>query len=167
MKNLSIILLVVITFSSNHLIAQSRYQALLNKQKETQDLLNSATVKLNDCLDEAANAKAQMAALMEQNAFLKKQSEGFHTTIHGFTQLASKGPENLEKTLESLSESNVEFNKLRKAIKRRDYESKARNIIVINAEHALELYEQYYLVLNNLSPKEKSKVLNQIKTQFY
>ena len=62
---------------------------------------------------------------------------------------------------------NKKIIKLREAAKRNDSESKARNIIVINAEHALELYEQYYLVLNNLSPKEKSKVLNQIRTQFY
>tara|TARA_B100001093_G_scaffold69584_2_gene60134 strand:- start:1292 stop:2152 length:861 start_codon:yes stop_codon:yes gene_type:complete len=101
-------------------VSSKKYAELESQQKETQDLLNSATVKLNDCLDEAANAKAQMTALMEQNAFLKKQSEGFQTTIDGFTQLSSKGAENLEKTLESLSEANVKINNLRDAVNRRD-----------------------------------------------
>lgn len=37
-------------------VSQKKYAELEAKHKETQDLLNSATVKLNDCLEEKATA---------------------------------------------------------------------------------------------------------------
>ena len=36
------------------------------KQKETQDLLNSATVKLNSCLEDRASATARVEAMKDQ-----------------------------------------------------------------------------------------------------
>ena len=52
-------------------VSQKKYAELEEKHKEAQDLLNSATVKLNDCLEEKATATSKMKALEEQNAFLK------------------------------------------------------------------------------------------------
>ncbi|MEM9867364.1 MAG: hypothetical protein AAF765_06735, partial [Bacteroidota bacterium] len=52
-------------------VSQKKYADLEAKQKETQDLLNSATVKLNDCLEEKATADSRLKTLEDQNAFLK------------------------------------------------------------------------------------------------
>ena len=41
-------------------VSQKKYAELEAKQKETQDLLNSATVKLNDCLEEKATATSKV-----------------------------------------------------------------------------------------------------------
>jgi len=45
---------------------QKKFTELENKNKEIQDLLNSATVKLNSCLEEKAGVSATLAALKEQ-----------------------------------------------------------------------------------------------------
>ena len=44
-------------------VSKKDYLALEAQQKETQDLLNSATVKLNSCLADAAAANARVEAL--------------------------------------------------------------------------------------------------------
>ena len=62
------------------------------KNKEIQDLLNTATVKLNTCLAE----KDQMASRIED---LKQNNSQLITTKDQITTLSSKGAENLERTL--------------------------------------------------------------------
>ncbi|MGB7393898.1 MAG: hypothetical protein WA913_05860, partial [Pricia sp.] len=52
-------------------VSNKKFNDLEAKQKETQDLLNSATVKLNDCLEEKATATSKMKTLQDQNKFLK------------------------------------------------------------------------------------------------
>ena len=45
------------------------------KQKETQDLLNTATVKLNSCLADQAAATARLEGLKEQLADMRGQKK--------------------------------------------------------------------------------------------
>lgn len=94
-------------------VSNQKYADLEARQKETQDLLNSATVKLNTCLEEKVNATAQVKTLQEQVQFLKQQNE----TI---TNLTSKGASNLEKTLESLKEKDLKINRMQDALIKRD-----------------------------------------------
>ena len=90
------------------------------KQKETQDLLNSATVKLNDCLEEKATADTKLKALEDQNAFLKANNQELINNMGNLTTLTTKGAENLEKSLESLQEKDLTIRKLQNAVTRRD-----------------------------------------------
>lgn len=94
-------------------VSNQKYADLEARQKETQDLLNSATLKLNTCLEEKATAGAQVKTLQEQVQFLKQQNE----TI---TNLTSKGASNLEKTLESLKEKDLKINRMQDALTKRD-----------------------------------------------
>jgi len=94
-------------------VPKQKYADLEARQKETQDLLNSATVKLNTCLEEKATSTAQVKTLQEQVEFLKQQNE----TI---TNLTSKGASNLEKTLESLKEKDLKINRMQDALTKRD-----------------------------------------------
>lgn len=101
-------------------VSQKKYADLESKHKETQDLLNSATVKLNSCLDEKATAEARLSTLEDQNAFLKANNQELINNMGNLTTLTTKGAENLEKSLESLQEKDLTIRKLQDAITRRD-----------------------------------------------
>jgi chemotaxis protein MotB len=83
------------------------------KNKEIQDLLNSATVKLNTCLAE----KDAMAKHMDD---LKKNNTDLMSTVGNLTTLSSKGAENIEKSLESLKEKDLKITRLQDALTRKD-----------------------------------------------
>src|SRR5690606_5343796 len=101
-------------------VSQKKYSDLESKQKQTQDLLNSATVKLNDCLSEKATNASRLKALEDQNSFLKANNQELINNMGNLTTLTSKGAENLEKSLESLQEKDLTIRKLQDAITRRD-----------------------------------------------
>lgn len=101
-------------------VSQKKYAELEAKQKETQDLLNSASIKLNTCLEEKASATSKMDALAEQNAFLRANNQELINNMGDLTTLTAKGAENLEKSLESLQEKDLTIRKLQNAVTRRD-----------------------------------------------
>ncbi len=101
-------------------VSQKKYAELEAKQKETQDLLNSATVKLNDCLEEKASAESRLQTLEDQNAFLKSNNQELINNMGNLTTLTTKGAENLEKSLESLKEKDLTIRRLQDAVTRRD-----------------------------------------------
>ena len=101
-------------------VSQKKYADLEAKHKETQDLLNSATVKLNSCLEDKATASSRLQTLEDQNAFLKANNQELINNMGNLTTLTTKGAENLEKSLESLQEKDLTIRKLQDAITRRD-----------------------------------------------
>ncbi|MCM4168283.1 Peptidoglycan-associated lipoprotein [Arenibacter antarcticus] len=101
-------------------VSQKKYANLEAKAKETQDLLNSATVKLNTCLEDKAAATSKMQTLEDQNKFLKSNNQDLINNMGNLTTLTSKGADNLEKSLESLKERDLTIRKLSDAITRRD-----------------------------------------------
>ncbi len=101
-------------------VSQKKYADLESKQKETQDLLNSATVKLNTCLEEKASTTSRMKTLEDQNSFLRANNQELINNMGNLTTLTTKGAANLEKSLESLQEKDLTIRKLQNAITRRD-----------------------------------------------
>ena len=101
-------------------VSQKKYADLEAKQKETQDLLNSATVKLNTCLEEQATATAQLKTLQERNEWLEANNQELINNMGNLTTLTAKGADNLEKSLESLQEKDLTIRKLQDAVTRRD-----------------------------------------------
>lgn len=83
------------------------------KNKEIQDLLNTATVKLNTCLAEKDVMAARIEDLRASNQDLKVSKDNFAT-------LSTKGAENIEKSLESLREKDLKINRLQDALTRKD-----------------------------------------------
>ena len=83
------------------------------KNKEIQDLLNTATVKLNTCLTEKD-------ALANQVDFLKRNNSDLINNMGNLTTLTAKGAENLEKSLESLKEKDLKINRLQDALTKKD-----------------------------------------------
>ena len=119
MKKITLGLLGIAVLLSS-CVSQKKYADLEAKQKETQDLLNSATVKLNTCLEEKASAEAKAKTLEDQNAFLKANNQELINNMGDLTTLTTKGAENLEKSLESLREKDLTIRKLQDAVTRRD-----------------------------------------------
>ena len=88
--------------------------------KTTQDLLNTATVKLNSCLSDKAVADASLDALKEQLVDLRKTNDALFSSTKEMTVLTTKGAENLEKTLESLQERDLKISRLQDAVNKKD-----------------------------------------------
>ncbi|MCK0156726.1 OmpA family protein [Cellulophaga sp. F20128] len=101
-------------------VSQKKFSDLEAKHKESQDLLNSATVKLNSCIEEKATATARLRTLEDQNDFLKANNQILVDNMGNLTDLSAKGAQNLEKSLESLQEKDLTIRKLNDAITRRD-----------------------------------------------
>ncbi len=101
-------------------VSKKEYAALEAKQKETQDLLNSATVKLNACLSDAASATARAEALEERIADMRKNNESLIQQNQDLTMLTAKGAENVERTLESIKEKDLKITRLQDALNKKD-----------------------------------------------
>ncbi|KAF2506838.1 OmpA family protein [Flavobacterium sp. LHD-80] len=111
MRKIVIALSVLMALTS--CVSKKQYAALEAKNKETQDLLNSCTVKLNSCLEE----KAGLAATVEG---LKSHNQDLINSSKDLTVLTTKGAENLEKSLESLKEKDLKISRLQDALTKKD-----------------------------------------------
>ena len=101
-------------------VSQKKYAALEAMNQQSKDLLNSATLKLNTCIDEKAGAEAEVKSLKEQVTFLTNNNQELINTMGNLTTLSQKGAENLEKSLESMKEKDLTINSMRDAVTRRD-----------------------------------------------
>jgi len=101
-------------------VSKKEFAALEAKQKETQDLLNSATVKLNACLADKSAAQARVETLTDQLANLKETNKDLIESTKEMTMLTTKGAENLEKSLESLKEKDLKISRLQDALTKKD-----------------------------------------------
>jgi chemotaxis protein MotB len=101
-------------------VSKKEFAALETKQKTTQDLLNTATVKLNACLSDEAASAARAKALEEQLADMRINNQALIQTQGELTTLTSKGADNLERSLESLKEKDLKISRLQDALTRKD-----------------------------------------------
>ncbi|MBT8260644.1 MAG: OmpA family protein, partial [Bacteroidia bacterium] len=101
-------------------VSKKEYTALETKHKETQDLLNTATVKLNACLEDKASASARALALEEQISDLRNTNKSLIESNKDLTMLTTKGAENVEKTLESMKEKDLKISRLQDAVNKKD-----------------------------------------------
>ncbi|HTG67084.1 MAG TPA: OmpA family protein [Flavobacterium sp.] len=111
MKKVVIALSVLALLTS--CVSKKKYTALEAKNKETQDLLNTATVKLNACLEEKAGLSARVEGLKEHNQTLINTSKEM-------TILTTKGAENIEKALESIKEKDLKISRMQDALTKKD-----------------------------------------------
>lgn len=94
-------------------VSKKKYTDLEAKNKETQDLLNTATVKLNSCLEEKAGLTATVEGLKEKNQLLINTSKDM-------TVLTTKGAENIEKALETIKEKDLKISRMQDALTKKD-----------------------------------------------
>ena len=93
-------------------VSNKKFRAVQEQLKTTEDLLNTATIKLNSCLKDKE-------LLQSKNEMLAKNNEGLMTNLGNMTMLTQKGADNLERSLESLKEKDLTIKNLRDAVTRR------------------------------------------------
>tara|TARA_B100000678_G_scaffold244680_1_gene216772 strand:- start:27412 stop:28221 length:810 start_codon:yes stop_codon:yes gene_type:complete len=98
-------------------VSKKKYAELEEKQKETQDQLNTATIKLNSCLEDK---KTKVSYLEDQVETLKKTNNALLTNQGDLATLSKKGAENLERSLESIKEKDLQIKTMRDAINKKD-----------------------------------------------
>ena len=114
MKTTKIIVsLVLLSIISSSCVSKKKLAEAENKYLETKSLLDNATMKLNMCEDETKSLEQQIVLLKETN-------ESLFNVQGDLTTLTQKGAENLEKTLESLKEKDLQIKYMRDAINRKD-----------------------------------------------
>ena len=115
-----IIALSMLALVTTSCVSKKKYAELEARNKQTEDLLNTATVKLNMCLDEKNNLAYKIESFKNQNDLLKENNQQLINNMGNLTTLTQKGAENLEKSLESLREKDLTIKNLRDAVTRRD-----------------------------------------------
>src|SRR6478752_7068947 len=108
-----ILALTVVSLLTTSCGSKKKIADLEAKNKECQDLLNSATVKLNMCLSD----KEAMASQME---FLKKNNSDLINNMGNMTTLSSKGAQNIEKALETIKEKDLKISRMQDALTKKD-----------------------------------------------
>ena len=111
MKKIVIALSVMALLTS--CVSKKKYTNLEARNKETQDLLNTATVKLNACLEEKAGLAARVDGLKEYN-------QNLISTSKDMTILTAKGATNIEKALESIKEKDLKISRMQDALTKKD-----------------------------------------------
>ena len=101
-------------------VSKKKFLESESKNKEIQDLLNSATVKLNSCLEEKSGLNASLTALRDQNDNLKSTNQGLITTTKDMTVLTTKGAQNIEKALETIKEKDLKISRMQDALTKKD-----------------------------------------------
>lgn len=108
-----VVLAVTVLALLSSCVSKKKYAELEAKNKETQDLLNTCTVKLNTCLEEKAALSATSIALKDQNQNLMETSKEMAI-------LSTKGAQNIEKALESIKEKDLKISRMQDALTRKD-----------------------------------------------
>jgi len=94
-------------------VSQKKFAELETLQQETKDQLNTATVKLNSCLDEKERLGDQIKTLNNQNSALLNN-------VGNLATLSTKEASNLEKSLESIKEKDLKIQRMQDAITKKD-----------------------------------------------
>jgi chemotaxis protein MotB len=108
-----VLLLSIVALTLGSCGTKKKIAELEAKNKECQDLLNTATSKLNLCLSEKE-------LLTNQVNDLKKNNSDLINNMGNLTTLTTKGAENLEKSLESLKEKDLKISRLQDALTKKD-----------------------------------------------
>ncbi len=101
-------------------VSKKEFAALEAKQQETQDLLNTATVKLNSCLADEAASAARLKELQARLADMKANNLALIESTKDMTMLTAQGAKNVEKSLESLKEKDLRITRLQDALTKKD-----------------------------------------------
>ena len=144
-------------FIMSSCVSKKEYTSLENRHKKTQDLLNTATIKLNSCLEEKSSAETLVVTYREQVSDLKRRNDQLFIQSQDYLELTSKSADNLEKALESMQEKDLKITRLQDALTRKDSVTLAivtslKKEIGIN-DHDIEVNVEKGVVFISLSDK--------------
>jgi len=115
-----ILLVVTITTVLTSCASKKDFLALQNKQKKTKELLDSATLKLNICEEQKRSSTDQINLLKDKIGLLKNSNSALQNNVNNLATLSTKEASNLERSLESIKEKDLQITSLRDAITKKD-----------------------------------------------
>ncbi|PQJ18552.1 MULTISPECIES: flagellar motor protein MotB [Nonlabens] len=118
MKKIAVLLLSGIVLAS--CASKKELEAALAKQQETKELLDTATVKLNACESDLKAAKASIDSKNDQISTLKNTNAALMDNNGELVTLSTQGSRNLERSLESIREKDLQIKSLNDAISKKD-----------------------------------------------
>ncbi|WP_397300141.1 OmpA family protein [Nonlabens ulvanivorans] len=95
-------------------------EAALAKQQSTQELLDTATVKLNACLSDEKAAQARLSALQSEIQNLRESNASLLNNVGDLATLSKKDAEILETSLERIKEKDLQIRSLNDALTKKD-----------------------------------------------
>lgn len=107
-------------FLTTSCVSKKLYTALEEENKKNKQLLDNATNKLNLCLEEKAATTTKMEALESQVGQLSTTNAALLNNVGNMATLSKKEAENLEKSLESIKEKDMQIKTMRDAISKKD-----------------------------------------------
>jgi len=101
-------------------VSKKKYADLDFKLRKKQELLDDATIKLNMCLEEKASTGSELKVLREKVGLLKNTNSSLLNNVGDLASLSKKEAENLERSLESIKEKDLQIKTMRDAISKKD-----------------------------------------------
>ncbi len=101
-------------------VSKKKYTDLNYKLRKKQELLDDATIKLNLCEEEKAANTSEVKVLREKVALLKNNNSSLLNNVGDLATLSKKEAENLERSLESIKEKDLQIKTMRDAISKKD-----------------------------------------------
>ncbi|MGB5981016.1 MAG: OmpA family protein [Nonlabens sp.] len=95
-------------------------EAAQAKQQELKEMLDTATVKLNAAEQDLKIARTRVSDLEDRINDLKKEKDNLYEKQEDFLTLTKQGGANLERSLESLREKDMQIKSLNDAITKKD-----------------------------------------------
>ncbi|WP_188405249.1 OmpA/MotB family protein [Psychroflexus salis] len=113
----TIVLVSIAALLMSSCISKKKFSELEDKYQETSTELKSANMKLSVCEDEKANLKTSYE---RQISVLEKTNNALLNTQGEMATISKKGAENLQKSLESMQEKDLQIKTMRDAINKKD-----------------------------------------------
>jgi chemotaxis protein MotB len=98
-------------------VSNKKFAEMEGMYKTTEDALKTAEMKLSVCEDEKKN---MMTSYQSQIKTLESTNSALLSTSGDFATISKKGAENLERSLESMKEKDVQIKTMRDAINKKD-----------------------------------------------
>jgi chemotaxis protein MotB len=114
-KTIALVSIAALLMSS--CVSKKKFSELQDKYQETSTELKSANMKLSVCEDEKANMKTSYE---KQISVLEKTNNALLNTQGEMATISKKGAENLQKSLESMQEKDLQIKTMRDAINKKD-----------------------------------------------
>lgn len=118
MKKLIVVILCAGTLFS--CASKKDLEAALAKQQSTQELLDTASVKLNACLSDEKAAQAKLTALLSEIKNLRENNASLLNNVGDLATLSKKDAEILEGSLERIREKDLQIRTLNDALTKKD-----------------------------------------------
>lgn len=118
MKKLIVVMLCVGTLFS--CASKKDLEAAMAKQQSTQELLDTATVKLNACMSDEKAAQAKLSALQSEIQNLRESNASLLNNVGDLATLSKKDAEILETSLERIREKDLQIRSLNDALTKKD-----------------------------------------------